>query len=106
MVQRGSAAGAAPDTGHWSTAEPAPHSQIKLISEQVRPGHRNDSSCSALRAKSHLYPLILDCNPLWDWLNCSAFKSWGSGGARSAQKGQVTEGGSCKWQEKLSKNAL
>lgn len=68
-----------PDTWHCSTAELVPHFHMKLIPEQVRSGHRNDLSCSALRAKSHLYPLILNCNPLWDWLNCSAFKSWGSG---------------------------
>lgn len=73
------AAEAAPDTWHWTTAEPVLCFQMKLISEQVRSRHRNDLSCSALRAKSHLYPLILNCNPLWDSLNCSAFKSGGSG---------------------------
>lgn len=73
------AAGAAPDTWHQTMAEPIPCFQMKLISAQARSGHRNDLSCSALRAKSHLYPLILNCNPLWDSLNCSALKGWGSG---------------------------
>lgn len=66
-----------PDTWHWSKAEPVPLFQTKLIPQRVRSGHRNDLSCSALRAKSHLYPLILNCNPLWEQLNCSPFKSLG-----------------------------
>lgn len=117
------AAEAAPDTWHRTTAEPVLCFQMKLISEQVRSRHRNDLSCSALRAKSHLYPLILNCNPLWDSLNCSAFKSGGSGTdtecwVRTAQsvsgwfcclseKGDVTKkGGSWKRQEIFSKKAL
>lgn len=45
---------------------------------KARSRHKNDLSCSALHAKSLLYPLILSCNPLWNLLNCWAFKSWRS----------------------------
>lgn len=98
---------------------------MKLIPEQVRPGHRNDLSCSALRAKSHLYPLILHCNPLWNSLNCRAFKSWGSGTDTEkwektakakwgsdqlcclSEEWDVTKkGGRWKWQELLWKKAF